>query len=665
MIQIGSTRKQLTGVLAVVCVAGALVGCTKTAADLPKLGSLKGVVLDLFDSPPISESNPTAEAMYQDGLNYFEKERFDRAIFFFQKVRDEFPFSPEAERAELKIADAFFLNKDYGEATEAYKNYLAFNPTSEHAAYIKYQLGLVHFAQFSRVDRDQKDIKEAKRYFEILLKDHPDSEYVPDAGEKLAKTREYLAEREFAIGRFYLRERKYLAARSRFEGVLRDYMDTPTAVKALYTLGDAYRLEKNTVKATLAYEALIERYPESPYSDQARTYLASLKTEKHDPLASLLMQDGLPTSIETPSAQLAGRGNLPGSDQDLGLVTKEAYEHEEIRGPSLLSSLNPFESDSDKEDQDKKDQEAEQQVADKQESQESEQGFFSSLNPFSSSSDTESTESAGGQDDTTSALVSNLDSNLETQGVSSDTITPTPEANLPEVAEAKEEVPETDPTVLLSEVDKGLAEEGAQAALPGTPELHQVFATPLPPEPTEEEKLAASEQAESASATATAGLLDNLDQALEQKGIPQPDLALPEEKPSETTPEVSAKPQEPVELTPRLAKTTETVELTPRMEAPTNPAKKPLMLKDGEFALSKPEEKEPESAPATRNGSQEATVRAVPDMVIKGVPEEPVPEVQAVSQNRTEPDWDHEQNPVQSMVDQMDKASQALNPLSW
>jgi outer membrane protein assembly factor BamD len=607
--------------------------------------------------------------MYQDGLNYFAKERYARSIFFFQKVRDEFPFSPEAENAELKIAEAFYLNKDYAEATEAYKNYLAFQPTSEHAHFIKYQLGLLHYDQFSAVERDQKNIKEAKRYFETLLKDHPESEHVPDAKEKLAKTREYLAEREFYIGQFYLKERKYLAARSRFENVLRDYMDTPTAVKALYMLGDAYRLEKNNVKATLAYEALIERYPDSPYTDQARTYLASLKTEKHDPLASLLMQDGLPTSVGTPETLVADTGSsesgrLQGQDQDL--VTKEGYEHEEITNKSLLSSLNPFSSDSEK-----KDEGAERATEGEQATQESEKGFFSSLNPFSSSSDkAPSDKEPTGQEqtteDTTDALVSSIDSNLEARGVSGDTITQAPESDLPEVAQEKK-APETDPAELLSELDKGLTREGGTVDIPATPELHEVFATPLPPEPTQEEKLAAVEKAKSTAETSTAGLLDSLDQTLEQKGIQQPDLTLPEEKPPETTPEVAEGGQAQVEPTPSLATTTETIELTPRLNS-LGAKDKPLMLKEGEFALGRPEAKATEPAVSETPENGNAATRALPDAVITGVPEKPVPEVQSVSQTKSGAsgtDWDKEKNPVEIMADQVDQAAQVLNPLSW
>lgn len=663
----GPKRCPLAALLCGICLmAGALAGCTKTASDLPKLSSMKGAVLDLFDSPPLSESNPTAEATYQDGLNYFERERYDRAIFYFQKVRDEFPFSPEAEQAELKIADAFYRNEEYAEAAEAYKNYLAFQPTSEHAHTIKYKLGLVHYDQFSRVDRDQKNIKEAKRYFETLLKDHPESEHVPDAQEKLAKTREYLAEREFLIGRFYLQERKYLAARARFENVLRDYMDTPTAVKSLYMLGDAYRLEKNNVKATLAYEALIERYPESAYAEQARAYLADLETEKQDPLASLLMEDGLPTGIETPDTQVAGA--FTGSNPQVGLVTKEAYEHEEIRDTSLLSSLNPFSSD--------KTDGGEQAVEAEAANEASEKSFFSSLNPFSSSDNTETDTQESVSGDGTTSLVSSIDTSLEAQGVAGETLTQAPESDLPDIPK-EAEPPQTDPAELLSNVDQSLAQQGGEAELPETPELHEVFDKPLPPEPTEEEKLAAAEKARAAAAETTAGLLDNLDRTLENKGIEQPNIEMPEAKPVDTAAREAAEVErEPVELEPRLVKTTDRVELEPRLGADSEAA--PLMLDQGEFALSRPEEdgKDSASSTGTRNDveNETAAVRSLPESVITGVPEKSKPktvETQAVSgtasgtKSAASEDWDAEPNPVDTMADQVDKASQVLNPLSW
>src|SRR4030095_10748828 len=95
---------------------------------------------------------------------------------------------------------------------------------------------------------------------------------------------------------FYFKQEKYPAARDRFEEIVRKYKDTPTAVKSLFYLGESYRNEKNVIRASPAYEALIEHYPQTKFASDAKTQLASLDKEKRDPLALLLMRDRRPTA---------------------------------------------------------------------------------------------------------------------------------------------------------------------------------------------------------------------------------------------------------------------------------------------------------------------------------------------------------------------------------
>jgi len=220
------------------------------------------------------ESDPSAEAIFKQAMDHLNNEKYTRAIIQFEKIRGEFPFSTQAFEAELKIAEAHYLNKQYPEAALGFKEFLALRPTNENVPFVIYRLGLVHFDQVTTIDRDQKNIETAKGYFETLIKKHPKSPYAADAKEKLAKCREYLAEREFYVASFYLKEEKYPAARERFENIVRRYRNTPTAVKALYQLGESYQLEKNSAKATLAYEALIRHYPDSPLAKKAHVQLS-------------------------------------------------------------------------------------------------------------------------------------------------------------------------------------------------------------------------------------------------------------------------------------------------------------------------------------------------------------------------------------------------------
>src|SRR3990172_8522918 len=208
-------------------------------------------------STPATQPNATAEALFDEGTAYLNNKKYALAIDRFQKVKAEFPFSPQLVPAELKLAEAYYLNKQYPEAAAAFKEFQTLHPNNENIPFVLYHRGLVHFDQFTSSDRYQKMTEIAKGYFESVVKDHPGSPYAAPAREKLAKCIEYLSEHEFNIAVFYFNEKKYPAAIDRLEGILRRYRDTPFAVKALYYLGESYRLGKNKINTSLAYYAFV------------------------------------------------------------------------------------------------------------------------------------------------------------------------------------------------------------------------------------------------------------------------------------------------------------------------------------------------------------------------------------------------------------------------
>ena len=243
-----------------------------------------------------AKADPSAEALFDEGMRNFNDKRYVRAIDNFSKLRTDFPFHPQMMQVELKIADAYYLNQQYPEAITAFKEYQSMHPTNEQIPFVTLRLGQSYFDQFSAADRDQKNTEIAKGYFENVITAYPKSPEAAEAREKLAKCLEYLAEHEFSIAEFYFKQEKYPAARDRFEEIVRKYKDTPTAVKSLFYLGESYRNEKNAIRATLAYEALIQHYPKTKYADDAKVQLALVEKEKHDPLALLLMRDRRPSA---------------------------------------------------------------------------------------------------------------------------------------------------------------------------------------------------------------------------------------------------------------------------------------------------------------------------------------------------------------------------------
>lgn len=468
-------KQALYGVLA----AMVLSGCTSPTGERPRFpgwGDLTAAVTELFESAPRSKSSPTAAALYQDGLDYFERGRYARSISFFQKLRDEYPFSEEAEAAELKIAEAYYLNEEYIQADETYRNYLAFQPTGRHVHHVKYQLGQVNLAQFTGVDRDLEKIKEAMGYFQAVIKDHPDSEHIADAREKLAETRAHLAERELYVGDYYVTEERYAAARKRFENVLREYADTPAA----------------------------------PRARAALTRMAAL-------------QQAATEGPSVPDRQADGTAPAPesGTQEPARLITKEGYEYEDASRKSWYSFLNPLSWRRGAR------EEPSGAVADAGEASVSaagaaaagaraparkKRGFFSFLNPFSSSDETagEPARAESGETASAGAVVEGIDEALGNRELSEDGAPRPPVSSLP--PEEKESGPTPDdPAAVLGDIDARLGGETVSGSAPPAPAADPALFSARKPEPAAPERAAAD--------ATVPGLLEGIDRQLEREGI--------------------------------------------------------------------------------------------------------------------------------------------------
>lgn len=487
--------------LAAVWLLGGCIGPTGERPNFPKPGDIAAAVREWFRDDPLSDSDPTAANLYRDGLDYFERGRYARSISFFERLRDEHPFSEEAETAELKIAEAYHRNGEYAQAEETYKNYLAFQPTGRHTHYVKYQLGLVNMEQFTGMDRDLVKVREAKGHFESVIEDHPGSGYAGDAGEKLAEARAHLAERELYVGNFYLREESYWAARERFENVLRDYPDTPAAPGALFALADAHGRENDVAKALAAYRQLIESHPGDPLAERARAEVARLSAAPPSP------GEG-PAAPDPPAAAGPAGEAAPETPR---FITKEGHDYEDPDGKSWYEYLNPLSwAGGDREEPEAA---ASRTGSEGQAPAEESRGFFSFLNPFSWGDD-ESGEPAGkpspaeAASSTSGAVVERID---ETLGRPQRQALEPPASDLPQDPEA--EVPVGDPAAVLGEVDAGLGGGGPEAAAPPAPAADPALFSARKPQPAREE---------GGDAEARSGLLETIDRQLRQGGTGKP-----------------------------------------------------------------------------------------------------------------------------------------------
>ena len=603
-------------------------------------------------SNPAPAADPTAEALFEEGTRYMKDKRYVRAIDAFTKVKTEHPFSPLLTETELKIADAYYLNEQYPEAITAFKEFQTLHPASEHVPFVILRLGQAHFKQFTNVDRDQKNTEIAKGYFEAVVTNHPKSPEAVEAKEKLGKCNGILAEHEFNIAEFYFKQEKYPAARDRFEEIVRKYRGTPVSAKSLYFLGESYRREKNSVKAALAYEALLGHYPDDQFAPAARTQLAQIEKEKHDPLAMLLMRDRRPVMPAEAKSEPAVAGKPANNLVAKTEVVYEAPGVEKTLFRRVVDKINPFSSSGNETKQDEKKQAAEKPksavdlLAKKGNAPETESGgFFASLWPFGGSDSKKTQASDNGK---RNGFIDRVDDSLQQKGIDAKTQTAAlkpPAVDLPNVDDLKPK-PAGDTSELLGEIDGSLKEAGKDpSALPAPPEVAEAFKNP---EVARAAIAKTQPKTEAEQSTATSRLLGAVDQKLKGLGV-EPGTF----EPAPTGRQAEAKPATPKEinLEPKLAKEKGPLFLNPA-DAPTVQQTAPDTAKT---ETAKPEGAAKSDAPAIRDLSK-ALVRG---------PQQPAAAKPEGQKKPTAGANDESKGTFEQLQQDLDSVGKLLNPFRW
>jgi outer membrane protein assembly factor BamD len=627
---------KLKCLLCLVCLAVSSSGCSSIST--PSLPSFS------WSSGP--KADATAEALYEEGMRSFNEKRYARAIDHFSKLRTDYPFSPEITQVELKIADAYYLNQQYPEAINAFKEYQSMHPTNENIPFVLLRLGQAHFDQFTSTDRDQKNTEIAKGYFENVISSYPKSPQAAEAKEKLAKCLEYLAEHEFNVAFFYFKQEKYPAARDRFEEIVRKYKDTPTAVKSLFYLGESYRNEKNLVRAGLAYEALIEHYPETKFAADAKTQLASLDKEKRDPLALLLMRDRRPATAPTPEVK---EDPALAKLKDMNLVAKTEVVHEEPGDEKSLiqrvaDKLNPFSSSSSTKEE-KPNETIMETLAKRGQAQKEAQKKQESTAVAASKT---SASTGGGK---ASNVVAQIDDSLKQKGIDpvAQTALEPPIADLPNTGDLAQPPPEaTNTAALLSSVDSNLKRSGKDGTeLPPPPEAAEAFKNAAA---VQQVIAKASQPQEPPKDVQSSGVLSSIDQKLAARGVQPAQF----EKPP-TAEEVKA-------ATVEKSRANTKVELEPKLSV----EKGPLFLNPGNVEVGK------ETAPTTETKQAEtASAAAAPELpsrvLVKGpiqTQADPNPKETAIKRAAASTD-DEAKGVFDQLRQDVESASKVLNPFRW
>lgn len=188
-------------------------------AFLPACG-----IIDMVYLPPAED---TAQEIFEAANDAMSEKNYVRAVELYNKLKDAYPFSPYTIDAELALADAYFLDEEYVQAAEGYKDFESLHPRHEAIPYVLYQAGMSLKNQFKSIDRATTELQEAYNYFDRLEKTFPDSPYASGAESHKQTCRKLMAEHELYIADVFWHMKKYGPAWRRYDFIVENYSDVP------------------------------------------------------------------------------------------------------------------------------------------------------------------------------------------------------------------------------------------------------------------------------------------------------------------------------------------------------------------------------------------------------------------------------------------------------
>jgi outer membrane protein assembly factor BamD len=243
------------------------------AAVLVAAVALAGCASNKLDTSALNPDPPSK--MFADADALMSKGNYEDAAKQFEAVDREHPYSPEARRAIVMAAYAYYRAGKSPEAIASAERYVALHPGTKEAPLAHHIIASAYFDDIKTANRDQTPARKALEQLKTLKTRYPDSEYARDADNRIRICEDNIAASEMEVGRYYLNQHNYIAAINRFKTVVSDYQTTAHVEEALARLVECYLALGIVKEAQNAAAILGHNYPDSKWYKDSYALLQS------------------------------------------------------------------------------------------------------------------------------------------------------------------------------------------------------------------------------------------------------------------------------------------------------------------------------------------------------------------------------------------------------
>ena len=230
---------------------------------------------------------------YQEGLKALNDEDGLSAAKKFTEAELLYPQSVWAPRSALMAAYSYYSNEYYSEAIYEIERFISTYPRHPRMDYAYYLLAVTYYNSIVDETKDLESIIKSKKYFKLIIKEYPETEYALDSKFKIELIDEILASKEMYLARYYFDKEKWIPAINRFKEVVEKYNDSVFIEEALHRLVEIHYiigLEEEAKKYAylLGYNYKSSEWYENSYKVFNKNYESRKKIEKNKSKKSLI-----------------------------------------------------------------------------------------------------------------------------------------------------------------------------------------------------------------------------------------------------------------------------------------------------------------------------------------------------------------------------------------
>ena len=231
----------------------------------------------------IEEENVEAQMIEAFEIGYEELINGDTlyAAKKFNEAELLYPQSQWAPKAALMAGYTYYSDNYYGDAIYEIERYLKTYPNHKNVDYGHFLLAMCYYETIIDEKRDLEPLLKAKKKFEFVMNNFPNTDFSMDAKFKLDLISDKLAAKQMYIAKHYLKKEKWIAAINRYKNIIEDYSTTIYVEEALHRLVEIhYRIglkqESEKYAKLLGYNYQSSKW----YKESYKVFNKDYKVEK-------------------------------------------------------------------------------------------------------------------------------------------------------------------------------------------------------------------------------------------------------------------------------------------------------------------------------------------------------------------------------------------------